>query len=272
VTPGSPRRVQALAAFIAAPLLTWALAKGVGASGLHPGLSLGLIATAATAAALLRRSPSATPSDTLSQRALSRVALSRVAWVSAVLLLYGHLVRVPVSMLRMGLLMLAGVVLGAALLKRLRLDDAAQAPHRVALNLFAVAASGWMTLTWSFQHLEWAQAYDWFGAAFVEDRVVLFVPLIALKYTLPVMLCRWLLQETLGPEPLTTRRWLWTAASLKALAALMVSLGFAVCLPNTSIYLESVQQAAVFVIASLGLAVGAGRVRAEANPDAALMR
>jgi hypothetical protein len=263
VTLGSPRWTQALCAFALSPLLAWATHRGVGPQGLNPGVSLGLIAAAVAAAWSLHP-----------RRGVGREgarpwgpALYRAAWVSGVLLALHHLVRVPAPMHRAGLLMLAGLALAAALLKRLRVEGADLTAHRVALSLLAVAASGWMTLAWTFQHLEWAQAYDWFSAAFVEDHVLVFVPLIALKYALPAALSRGLLADALGPEPPAARRWLWTAASVKALSLVMISLGVAMHLPDTSVYLESVQQAAIFIFASFGLCVPFATSRAEGAGD-----
>ncbi len=239
----APRWVQALSVFAAAGLgvASW---KG---TALSPAWMLGLISVCALGFWVLTRWAKgrlgANKSDAV-------VALANVLGMGALMLAFYHFVRVPEVMYRQGECMLAGLVLGAYFVRRSGASAQMLDKHNVFLHLMALGFAGWMTLSWTFQSLEWLQSYDWFEAVFVESNVILFVPLIVLKYALPVVIVRQPLRAVLGPpnHPL-----LWSAVMVKAGVLLLVTLGIAAHLPNTGVYLESIQETSIFVILCLGL-------------------
>jgi hypothetical protein len=238
----APRWVQALSVFAAAGL---GVASWKGAS-LSPAWMLGLIGVCALGAWTLTR----WAKQHIHHIAHAAAALAKLLGLSALLLAFYHFVRVPEVLYRQGECMLAGLVLGAYFVRRAGATARTLDQHNVFLHLLALGFAGWMTLSWTFQSLEWLQSYDWFEAVFVESNVILFVPMIVLKYALPVVIVRQPLRAILGPP---NHALLWSAVMVKAGALLLVTLGIAAHLPNTGVYLESIQETSIFVIVCLGL-------------------
>lgn len=118
------------------------------------------------------------------------------------------------------------------------------------LPLLGVLAVGWCTLRWSFQPLEWAFIYNWVPADLVERNAFLFMPLIGLRYALPLVVLRIVVGDALG-APLS--RAAFKLGVVKGSIGLVIALGIALHSAGTQVHLEAVQQASIWIVLLFGL-------------------
>ncbi len=173
--------------------------------------------------------------------------LGRIAWLGALYLLYYYTVRIPGPVYRWLDLLLAAAALSARLLDR----DAIRR-ERPTLYLFllltGVWAAGWVTLAWTLRWFEWGFLYDWFDPALVEHHAAWFLVPIAARYALPLIMFRLVLGEALGTRWPYPQAGAILLAGIKVLSLLMIVIGIGAHDVASDVYLEAVQQAAIWIV------------------------
>jgi type I phosphodiesterase/nucleotide pyrophosphatase len=174
--------------------------------------------------------------------------LRRVSWLAALWLAYLYAVRIPHDHYMWADFFLAALVMSARVVRRLGRE---RQSHHAILVLFGMAAAGWVTVAWTLHLLEWSFLYDWFSAGVVEQRALLFMPLIGARYVVPVLMARILVADVLGlPYP---RRTVLTGVGVKMLGLVALMTGLGLALPSSGVYLEAVQETAILLTLALGL-------------------
>jgi hypothetical protein len=113
--------------------------------------------------------------------------------------------------------------------------------------------TGWVTLAWTFHRLEWGLLYDLLGAELVERHAGLFIPIIALRYVIPIVLARILLAEAFGDRWRYPQLGITLVAGARTLSLLFVTLGIGHHQVRSDMYLEAVQETAIWAIVTLAL-------------------
>jgi hypothetical protein len=121
------------------------------------------------------------------------------------------------------------------------------------LTLFAVFAAGWVAFAWTTHWLEWRFLYDWWGAAFVEDHVGWFIPLIVARFAIPVLLARVLLAEGFDDGAPYPRREVWFLVGVKVLTVLLFTCGIGLVSVESDSYLEAAEETGIWTALSAGL-------------------
>lgn len=126
---------------------------------------------------------------------------------------------------------------------------------RLLLLMLGLLSAGWGTLAFTTHRLEWAFLYDWLSHATVEHHVGLFTPLMLARYMAPVLIARILVEESLHSSE---ERHALTSAGLRVVGAKLAALAFVLAgigyySPLTNVYLEAVEEAAIFFVLALGL-------------------
>ena len=169
----------------------------------------------------------------------------------ASMLAFFFLVRSPVNMHLSLAPAAAALGLSARLVRPLR-PDVRRAAHVLLLCLGLIIA-GWVGVCWSTTHVEWAFLSEHFGAEQIRSHILLFLPLLALRYALPVFVFRQVVQAELGDTDRQQHDWVWTAYGAKLGAVVAGTLGVGLAIGTTAFFLEGVQQAAVLAILGFGL-------------------
>jgi hypothetical protein len=176
--------------------------------------------------------------------------LRRTAWLAAGLVAMHALIDVPPESYLWADAFLALALLSADLAF---VTSPSSAPSRQAfLLVMGVLAVGWSLFTWSISRLEWHFLYAWFGAEYVERSVPLLLPLILARFAIPLALVRFVLAERFGDAAPPVR-----VASLvggaKALTVVIVAAGAGWVSVETDVYMSAAHQAAVWLVALVGL-------------------
>jgi hypothetical protein len=151
------------------------------------------------------------------------------------------------------------ICLFAALrLSLLLIDHLPMARRNVRLNalflqIIGLIAAGWVTLSWGLNSLEWHAAYDFFPPKLVEEYVGLFLPLIVLKYSLPVLISRMLIAEKLKWEQEYPAREMAFFAGFKFATLILITLGLGYYTAGSNVYLEATGELAIFMSLAGGL-------------------
>lgn len=192
-------------------------------------------------------------SEARARGAQSPVAVT--ACVGAVLWLHHYAVRLPVSAYYWQDCLLAALVLSARVVRPL--PSPARAYARALLLLFAFFASGWVSFAWTLHRLEWRFLYDFWSAAFVENHVAAFLPLLMGRFALPLIAARILLWRELPADAdAHARRALglaWILAGTKVASLMFWSYGTAFVSVASDVYLEAVQETSLATVLLLGL-------------------
>ena len=176
--------------------------------------------------------------------------LRRVMWLAGLFLAYYATVRVAWIRYVWADLLFAALLLSARWAKHLE-ERERQGAYALLISLGFVVG-GWVTLGWTLHDLEWFFIYDWFEAAFVEEQVAYFMPLIALKYLFPLWIVRYLLGETLGYDK-KTRRLAVGIIGGKIFCTLLITTGLGYYLSDSDVYLEAAQECSLMAILVLAL-------------------
>jgi hypothetical protein len=178
--------------------------------------------------------------------------LARAAMLGGLLIAYHALVRIPAQAYLWADCLFACIVLSAALLRHTR-GGTTELVSSVFLRVLGMVVAGWVTLAWGVRWLEWGFLYDWFGAEFVETHVGWFLPLILMRYVIPV----WIVRILLGEEPEEGRaeseRTSWLVWGAKILSLLLFAYGAWHFEPTTDPRLEAAAQTALATVLAAGL-------------------
>jgi hypothetical protein len=101
--------------------------------------------------------------------------------------------------------------------------------------------------------LEWRFLYDWWDAAFVEEHVGYFLPVIVLRYAIPVVLTRVLLAEQLDGATVYPRRAVWLLSGAKVLSVFLFTCGIGWASVASDSYLEAAEETGILTTLCAGL-------------------
>jgi hypothetical protein len=149
--------------------------------------------------------------------------------------------------------MLAGLVLAARWLRKFPQQENLTADYTVLASV-AFIATGFFSVNWSIEKLEWSRIYTWFPADAVESYAILLVPWIIAKTALPLFISRVALQQELRGLAEWPGAGLTRLVGFKMLTLLLVLTGLGVSGTVSNVYLEGVQQLTVMLILWVGIA------------------
>jgi hypothetical protein len=150
------------------------------------------------------------------------------------------------------------ILLAALRVSQLAVESLA-APHRrlawdLWLEAMAFVVAAWSTLALTLHRLEWRFLYDLVAPPFVERHIGVFLPLILVRYTLPLILARRILAEARGRE----REDLWPGsfaiAAAKVVTLTLIATGYGLFDPTSELFNEAVQNVLTFSLPLLALA------------------
>jgi len=147
----------------------------------------------------------------------------------------------------------AGLLLATRWLRRFPQPENAAADYTV-LGAVAFLATGFFTVSWSIEKLEWSRIYTWFPANWVESGAIVLLPWIAAKTALPLIIARTIMTRELGAQVAWPGDQLRRLAGFKVLTLLLVLTGLGVGGTVSNVYLEGAQQLAVLLMLWFGLA------------------
>jgi len=248
-------------AWFATALVAKAILAGIVAcAGRRTPLRAGVALAVAAGIAYVEETPSAATSPAvLGLAVVLWIAARRASWagglarLAAALLATVWLIRVPVSFHRSFDCLAAALAMTGLLVPAMREED--RRSHHVFLLCLGTLAAGWCTLAFGADRLEWQALYDAFAPPVVERHVALFLPIIAGRFALAMVVVRLALRPALPTEPTAAEGGALVLVGVSVLSLLCVGLGLARALPGSSVYLESCQHAAVLWMVALGFAV-----------------
>jgi hypothetical protein len=176
--------------------------------------------------------------------------LSQVVSLAALFAAYFYFIRVSVYTRQMAEALFAALVLSAMFVSRI--PNRRNARHgQIFLLIMGVLVSGWATLAWTAHRLEWGFLYEWMRADLVEKHVGLLSPLLLGRFAIPVLIARMILRERVA-EGVSGRAALrLVGVKVLGLAMLLAGIGYISALSN--VYLEAVEEGAIFFLLLLGL-------------------
>lgn len=195
--------------------------------------------------------------------------LTRALRLGALFVACAALIRVAPEVRATGLILLGVLALSVSFVTRV-VPEKDLAKARLFLLMMGVLGAGWGTLAFTTHRLEWSFLYDWLSHSTVEHHVGLFTPLMLARYMAPVLIARILVEEAIR-EP--AERAALSSAAVRVLGAKLAGLAFVLAgigyySPLTNVYLEAVEEAAIFFVLALGLTVDTSMPMAAAEPVA----
>jgi hypothetical protein len=124
--------------------------------------------------------------------------------------------------------------------------------HILFIALVGFVGVGWITLGWGFSRLDWGPLFDYVPPEIVGRKMGHFLPLILIRFALPIIVLRTLLQEACTDQvsfPVTN---LARILGFKYLSLLLIVLGIGFDQPGSLMYFEAVAQLGVFMILCAG--------------------
>ncbi len=173
--------------------------------------------------------------------------MARALFLAALIVFYFYFVRVSSETRVCALMLFAALRLSVLLLDHLPMARRNIRLNALFLQIVGVIASGWVTLSWGLERLEWYAAYDFFPPRLVEEYVWLFLPFIVLKYSLPVLITRMLIVERVGLEKGYPGKEVVLFAGFKFATLILLTLGIGFYTAGSGVYLEAVGQLAIFM-------------------------
>lgn len=144
--------------------------------------------------------------------------------------------------------MLAGLLFSVRWLRRFPQKENAAGDYAV-LGVVAFLATGFFSVSWSIEKLEWSRIYTWFSAGWIERHAIVVVPWLVLKTALPLYIARLIMSRELrGLDIAWPGERLRRLVGLKLLTLILVLTGLGVSGTVSNVYLEGAQQLAVLLI------------------------
>lgn len=143
---------------------------------------------------------------------------------------------------------LAGLLFSVRWLRRFPQKENAAGDYAV-LGVVAFLATGFFSVSWSIEKLEWSRIYTWFSAGWIEQHAIVVVPWLVLKTALPLYIARLIMSRELRGLAIA-----WPGDSLrrlvgfKLLTLILVLTGLGVSGTVSNVYLEGAQQLTVMLI------------------------
>jgi hypothetical protein len=185
-------------------------------------------------------------------RMTDRVAVGRTAALACLWLIGFYTIRVPLPAFFWADSLVAAIVLTGLYFRGPAAAGRWPSAY-LLLMLVGALATGWVTLAWTFHWLDWSFLYNWFGADFVERNVAMFLAPLVLRYIAPLIMIRIVLADALGKPWVYPRRSVTLLAGIKTLSVLLVACGIGLHRVSSDVYLEAVQESAIWLILCLAL-------------------
>jgi hypothetical protein len=151
------------------------------------------------------------------------------------------------------LMLLAALRLSLEIVREVVVSPQQSKSHEQFLLLMGCLFSGWVTLGWSLHELEWKILYQFFPPSVVENQVVYFLPIIVLRYAVPVVICRLVLALDVAKGALRDNNFLKQVMASKFISLGVVAIALAEYNPHSNVYLEAIQQLCIWVVIALAL-------------------
>jgi hypothetical protein len=144
--------------------------------------------------------------------------------------------------------MLAGLLFAVRWLRRFPQKENAAGDYAV-LGVVAFLATGFFSVSWSIEKLEWGRIYTWFSVGWIEQHAIVVVPWLVLKTALPLYIARVIMgRELRGLEIAWPGERLRRLVGFKLLTVILVLTGLGVSGTVSNVYLEGAQQLTVMLI------------------------
>lgn len=150
------------------------------------------------------------------------------------------------------LLLFAAIRLSLILMKRVLDPYRSRENHLLFLSLVGLVGVGWLTLGWGFSRLDWAPLFDYVPPELVGRKMGHFLPLILVRFALPIVVVRTLIEEACDSQHPFPSTHLGLVLGMKYLSLLLIVLGIGFDQPGSYLYFEAVAQLGVFLILSFG--------------------
>lgn len=124
----------------------------------------------------------------------------------------------------------------------------------VVLAMVAFLATGFFSVSWSIEKLEWGRIYTWFSAGWIERHAIVVVPWLVLKTALPLFIARLVLRRELGAVAVWPAERLRRLVGFKLLTLILVLAGIGASGTVSNVYLEGAQQLTILLILWVSLA------------------
>jgi hypothetical protein len=212
-----------------------------------------LIAVGTFAGAIALRLLASRATERGAKRAARARHLSRMAWLVVLYSAYFYSIRVSLEVRQTADCLFGALVLSAEFVSRVREGRVPRDGH-VFLLLLGVLAAGWVGLAWTTHRLEWTFLEELAPGARLDRLLVLLSPLILGRYVIPVLVARMLVDERFA-EPAARGAFRVMGVKVLGLAAVFAGLAYVNAVSN--VYLEAVEECAIFFLLMSGLAAPA---------------